>query len=264
MSSPGQGTGPLATLPNLWEGILSQLRLAASFLTIFPLGPGLADNAIVAASFRWFPLIGFAIGATLAVEDSLLMMLFPAMLRSAVVILSLVILTGAVHLDALADTADALGAGRNRQRALEILRDSRIGTFGAAAVVLSLALKIFALGTLPGPYRLVALFAAPGLSRWSMVAVAAGLEYLRSEGGAGATLLQRDSSSLLVASTITATLLLITLSLKAMVAAGVAIVLVLGARWFYQRWLGGVTGDLIGACGEVVEVAVLLVFAALL
>jgi adenosylcobinamide-GDP ribazoletransferase len=262
MSSPGQGTGPLATLPNLWEGILSQLRLAASFLTIFPLGPGLADNTIVAASFRWFPLIGFAIGATLAVEDSLLIMLFPAMLRSAVVILSLVVLTGAVHLDALADTADALGAGRNRQRALEILRDSRIGTFGAAAVFLSLALKIFALGTLPGPYRLVALFTAPGLSRWSMVAVAAGLEYLRSEGGAGATLLQRDSSSLLVASTITATLLLITLSLKAMVAAGVAIVLVLGSRWFYQRWLGGVTGDLIGACGEVVEIAVLLVFAA--
>jgi adenosylcobinamide-GDP ribazoletransferase len=264
MSPPDQHKGPLATLPNLWEGILSQLRLAATFLTIFPLGPGLADNAIVAASFRWFPLIGFAIGATLAVEDSLLRMLFPAMLRSAVVILSLVILTGAVHLDALADTADALGAGRNRKRALEILRDSRIGTFGAAAVFLSLALKIFALGTLPESHRLVALFVAPGLSRWSMVAVAAGLEYLRSEGGAGATLLQRDSSSLFVASTVAATLLLITLSLKAMVAAGVAIVLVLGARWFYQRWLGGVTGDLIGACGEVVEIAVLLVFAALL
>ena len=175
MSSPGQDTGPLATLPNSWEGILCQLRLAASFLTIIPLGPGLADNAIVAASFRWFPLIGFAIGATLAVEDSLLLMLFPAMLRSVVVILSLVILTGAVHLDALADTADALGAGRNRQRALEILRDSRIGTFGAAAVFFSLALKIFALRALPEPYRLTALFVAPGLSRWSMVAVAAGL-----------------------------------------------------------------------------------------
>lgn len=262
MSAPDQDTGRLATLPNWREGIFSQLRLAASFLTIVPVGPRLADNATVAASFRWFPLIGFAIGAALAVEDSLLRMLFPAMLRSAVVILSLVILTGAVHLDALADTADALGAGGNRQRALEILRDSRIGTFGAAAVFLSLALKIFALGTLQGPDRMVALFVAPGLSRWSMVAVAAGLEYLRSEGGAGATLLQRDSSSLFVASAVAATLLLTTLSLQATVAAGVAIVLVFGARWFYQRWLGGVTGDLIGACGEVVEIAVLLVFAA--
>jgi len=262
MSSSDQNTGPLATLPNLWDGILSQLRLAASFLTIVPVGPSLADNASVAASFRWFPLIGFAIGAALAAEDSLLRMLFPVMLRSVVVILSLVVLTGVVHLDALADTADALGAGGNRQRALEILRDSRIGTFGAAAVFLSLALKIFALGTVHGPDRVVALFVAPSLSRWSMVAVAAGLEYLRSEGGAGATLLQRDSSSLFVASVVAATLLLITLSLQAMVAAGVAIVLVFGARWFYQRWLGGVTGDLIGACGEVVEIAVLLVFAA--
>jgi adenosylcobinamide-GDP ribazoletransferase len=262
MSSPDQDTGRLATLPSWWEGILSQLRLAASFLTIVPVGPGLADNATVAASFRWFPLIGFAIGAALAVEDSLLRMLFPAMLGSVVVILSLVILTGGVHLDALADTADALGAAGNRQRALEILRDSRIGTFGAAAVFLSLALKIFALGTLHGPDRVVALLVAPGLSRWSMVAVAAGLEYLRSEGGAGATLLQRDSSSLLVSSAVAATLLLTTLSLRALLAAGVAIVLVFGARWFYQRWLGGVTGDLIGACGEVVETAVLLVFAA--
>jgi adenosylcobinamide-GDP ribazoletransferase len=262
MSAPDQETGPLATQPNLWQRIISQLRLAASFLTIVPIGPGRTDNAIVAASFRWFPLIGFVIGATLAAEDRLLLMLFPAMLRSVLVIVSLVILTGAVHLDALADTADALGAGRNRQRALEILRDSRIGTFGAAALVLSLALKIFALGTVHEPYRRVALFIAPGLSRWAMVAVAAGLEYLRSEGGAGATLLQRDSSSLLVASIVAAALLLITLSLQAMVSAGVAIALVLGARWFYQRWLGGVTGDLIGACGEVVEIGVLLVFAA--
>jgi adenosylcobinamide-GDP ribazoletransferase len=264
MNSRDQDTGPLATMPNLWAGVISQLRLAASFLTIVPVGPGSTDNAIVAASFRWFPLIGFAIGATLAVEESLLRMLFPAMLCSVVVILSLVILTGAVHLDALADTADALGAGRDRRRALEILRDSRIGTFGAAAVFLSLALKIFALGALHEPGRLVALFVAPGLSRWSMVAVAASLEYLRSEGGAGATLLQRDSSSLFVASAVAAALLLITFSPQAMIAAGVAIVLVLGARWFYQRWLGGVTGDLIGACGEVVEIAVLLVFAAVI
>jgi adenosylcobinamide-GDP ribazoletransferase len=262
MSAPDQETGPLATRPNSWEEIISQLRLAASFLTIVPIGPGRTDNAIVAASFRWFPLIGFAMGAALAVEDRLLVVLFPTMLRSALVILSLVIVSGAAHLDALADTADALGAGRDRRRALQILRDSRIGTFGAAAVVFSQALKIFALGTVPQPYRLVALFVAPGLSRWAMVAVAAGLEYLRSEGGAGATLLQRDSTSFLVASVVTATLLLITLSLRAMVSAGAAIVVVLGARWFYQKWLGGVTGDLIGACGEVVEIAVLLGFAA--
>ena len=184
---------PVSALTNSPAGIASQLRLAANFLTIVPVGPGPADNAIVAASFRWFPLVGFLLGALFAAEDSLLLMVFPAMLRSTIVILSMVVVTGAVHLDALADTADALGAGRNRERALDILHDSRVGSFGAAAVCLSLALKIFALGSLHEPYRILALFVAPGLSRWAMVAVAAGLPYLRPEGGAGAALLQREN-----------------------------------------------------------------------
>lgn len=253
---------PASVLVNTPVSIVSQLRLAANFLTIVPIGPGPTDNAVVAASFRWFPLVGFVLGAIFAAEDSLLLMVFPAMLRSAIVVMSMVVVTGAVHLDALADTADALGAGRNRNRALEILQDSRIGSFGAAAVCLSLALKIFALGSLHEPYRILALFVAPGVSRWAMVAVAAGVPYLRAEGGAGASLLQRDTSSLMVASLITAALVVMTLAPRALVSAAAAIALVLGVRWFYGRWLGGVTGDLIGACGEIVEIAVLVVFAA--
>ena len=253
---------PVSALTNSPAGIASQLRLAANFLTIVPVGPGPADNAIVAASFRWFPLVGFLLGALFAAEDSLLLMVFPAMLRSTIVILSMVIVTGAVHLDALADTADALGAGRNRVRALEILRDSRVGSFGAAAVCLSLALKIFALGSLHEPYRILALFVAPGLSRWSMVAVAAGVPYLRPEGGAGATLLQHDTSSLMVASLFASAFVVVTLAPRALVSAAKAIAVVLALRWFYDRWLGGVTGDLIGACGELVEIAVLATFAA--
>ena len=252
-----------SALINSPVGIVSQLRLAANFLTIVPLGPGRTDNAVVAASFRWFPLVGFVLGAIFAAEDSLLLTVFPAMLRSTIVILSMVVVTGAVHLDALADTADALGAGRNRERTLDILHDSRVGSFGAAAVCLSLALKIFALGSLHEPYRILALFVAPGLSRWSMVAVAAGVPYLRQEGGAGATLLQRDTNSLLIASLITAALVIVTLAPRALVSVAVAIAMVLTSRWFYGRWLGGVTGDLIGACGEVVEIAVLVTFAAM-
>jgi adenosylcobinamide-GDP ribazoletransferase len=262
MTTPGQEAPSSAALDRARAGIVLQLRLAASFLTIVPLGQARADNTIVAASFRWFPLVGFAIGAVLAVENSLLLMIFAPMVSSAVVILSLVLLTGAIHLDALADTADALGAGRNRIRALEILHDSRIGTFGAVAIFLSLGLKTLALGSLQERYRVLALFVAAGLSRWAMVAVAARLQYLRSEGGAGATLLQRDSNSLLVASLVTVASIAVTLSLRAVISAGVVVLVVLAVRWFYGRWMGGVTGDLIGACGELAEIAVLLVFAA--
>ncbi len=229
-----------------WD-VAAQLRLAASFLTIIPLGSLQADNAVVAASFRWFPLVGFLLGAALAIEDRILLLVFPPILSAAIVILSLTAVTGAVHLDALADTADALGAGRDRSRALAILRDSRIGSFGAAAIVLSLGLKIIALGAVPASHRFVALFTAAGLARWAMVAVAGGLEYLRGQ---------------VVASITAAVAVAATMSPRAIESALVAILATAGARWFYRRWLGGVTGDLIGACGEIVEIAVLATFAA--
>src|SRR5208282_317743 len=237
-------------------------RLAASFLTILPVGPARADNEAVAASFGWFPIVGFAIGVALAFEDCLWGHLFSATLRSALVVLSLTAVTGAVHLDALADTADALGAGRDRDRALRILHDSRIGSFGAAAIFLSLVLKISALASIAGTRRYVAIFAAAGIARWAMVAVSSGLEYLRSEGGAGTALLKRDPGNLALASLATACALIPVFSVRVIGAAVAAVLLTLAARSFYRRWLGGVTGDLIGACGEIVEMAVLIVFAA--
>jgi adenosylcobinamide-GDP ribazoletransferase len=256
-------TGTTGSVGDSRSGIVTQLRLAGSFLTILPLGPAQADNATVAASFRWFPLIGFALGAVLGLEDRILLVIFPPALSAALVILSMVVLTGAVHLDAVGDTADAFGAGRDRERALNILHDSRVGTYGAAAIIFSLGLKTIALASIAEPRRFVALFVALGLARWAMVAVAGGLEYLRAQGGAGASLVQRDSITLLVAGVITAIALIVTMSLRAIVAGVIAILLTLAARRFYRRWLGGVTGDLIGACGEIVEIAVLVVFAAL-
>jgi adenosylcobinamide-GDP ribazoletransferase len=262
MKEQGPGARAANAIARLQAGAASQLRLAVSFLTILPLGEIATENEVVAASFRWFPLVGFILGAMLASEDALLLMVFPSTLSAALVVLTMVILTGAVHLDALADTADATGAGRDRVRALSILRDSRVGVFGATAIVFSLLLKTIALSSLAGHRRFLALFVAMGLSRWSMVAVAGGLEYLRPEGGAGATLLQRDSNGLLIASLCTAAALLFAISLGTASAVLAAIIVTIAARWFYGRWLGGLTGDLIGACGELVEIAVLVMFVA--
>ena len=114
-------------------GLLLHLRLAASFLTILPLSIESASEADVAASMGWFPLIGLLMGIAFAIEDRALALVLGHAVRSAIVVLSMAALSGAVHLDGLADTADALGAGRDRTRALEILRDSRVGTFGAPA-----------------------------------------------------------------------------------------------------------------------------------
>src|SRR5690348_9434491 len=101
-------------------GALAEIRLAAGFLTILPILPReRVSSDTLARSYGWFPLVGFALGAILAAENLLLIRLFRDGLTSVLLVLTLVLLTGAVHLDALADTADALGAGRDRDRALE-------------------------------------------------------------------------------------------------------------------------------------------------
>src|SRR5579885_1983385 len=247
----------------LLASYVMRLRLAASFLTIMPLGPrtpALPDD--VAGSFGLFPLVGFIVGAALALEDAVLALLFGSMIRSGLIVLTLVIVTGALHLDALADTADAMGAGVDRDRALEILRDSSVGVFGAIAVALWLGLEWSALATLDGPARTAAIYLAPGLGRWAMVATAAGLDYLRA-AGAGSFLKPLWSwFNLRVASAIAVIAIIPVFSSRARMAGAAAIGAALAARWFYRRWLGGVTGDLLGAAGAVAELAAMLAMAA--
>lgn len=256
-SEHGRATGGLEAPA---AGFGAELRLAAGFLTIFPVLPArAASDETVAASFAWFPLVGFLIGVALCLEDVVLAPVFSQVLRSVLVLASLTVVTGAVHLDALADTADALGAGRDRPRALEILRDSRIGSFGAVALFFALILKLLALSTLVGSRRYGALYVAPGFARWAMVAVQDGLPYLRDDG-AGTTLLARAGRRNLVLATITAIAAMLPMfSAQVFEAAAIAAITTIIMRAFYRRWLGGVTGDLIGACGELVEVAVLIV-----
>jgi adenosylcobinamide-GDP ribazoletransferase len=225
-------------------GKLTEIRLAAGFLTILPLLPRAAvAPETLAASFGWFPLVGFALGALLAAGNLVLTPLFGDALAAVLLVLTLTVLTGAVHVDALADTADALGAGSNRRRALEIMRDSRIGSFGTAAIFFFLALEIVALTTMDEARRTVALWLAPGLARWAMVAVGWRIDYLRAEG-AGTLLVGPGGDRVLLAY-------------------AVAVALAAALRTAYRRWLGGVTGDLLGAAGELVELAVLLVMAAI-
>lgn len=242
---------------------LTRLLLAASFLTILPLGPQTpAPDDEVAGSFGLFPLVGFIIGAALALEDRALALLFGGVIRSGLIVLTLVIITGALHLDALADTADAMGAGVDRDRALEILRDSSVGVFGAIAVLFWVGLQWSALAALDGPARSAAIYIAPGLGRWAMVAVAPGLDYLRAAGAGSFLKPQWSWFNLRVASAIAVVAIIPVFSSLTRAAAAAAIIVALAARWFYRRWLGGVTGDLLGAAGAIAELASMLAMAA--
>ncbi len=257
-NEPAVASAPDSAAP---AGFLSEVRLAFSFLTILPvLDAGPAAGETVAASFGWFAIVGFLLGLALCGADAILGYWLGPPIRSALLILSLTIVTGGIHLDGLADTADALGAGSNRARALEILGDSRIGTYGAVAIFFDLALKTLALATLAGPHRYAALILAPMLARGAMPLVASRLDYLR-DGGAGATLLAHNDRAGGHSLGMVILMLVASVALgetKALIVAGAV---TYAMRQFYRRWLGGVTGDLIGACGELVEVAVLIAIA---
>jgi adenosylcobinamide-GDP ribazoletransferase len=242
-------------------GILLHFRLAASFLTILPVAIESANESDVAASMAWFPLVGVVMGIVFALEDYALAFLLGHAVRSAIVVLSMAALSGAVHLDGLADTADALGAGRDRVRVLEILRDSRIGAFGAIALFFALGLKVLALAGLSGRPRIEALILAPTLGRWALVAVSYKIDYLRT-AGAGSSMLGRASDRNLASASVIAILAIIPFfSRKVIITYAIAGVATIAMRSFYLRWLRGITGDLIGACGEIVEVLAMLTIA---
>ena len=122
---------------------------AVQFLTRIPIRLRAAPN--LAACVPWFPVVGGAIGALIGALVAGLMEVVPSTVAAAIGIVVGVLITGAFHEDGLADTADAFGGGWTVERRLEILKDSRHGTYGVAAISSSIVLRIVALGAVAGP-----------------------------------------------------------------------------------------------------------------
>jgi adenosylcobinamide-GDP ribazoletransferase len=241
----------------------ASLRAAAgalSFLTLVPVGRLVAlEGRDVARGLVFFPVVGGGVGALsggVAVE---LHPWLPAFTAAGVALAVAVLVTGALHVDALADTFDAAG-GRGRERALEIMRDSRLGTFGASAVALDLLLKAGAIaalltrgGTVP------ALIAAGALSRAASPPLAALLPYPRSGPGPGSVLTGAPRLQAAVGVGLGIAIAALAVGSDALwlcTAAGV-VALVLGI--VYRGWLGGATGDCLGAVTEICETTMLIV-----
>ena len=256
------------------------LTTAFRTLTILPL-PG-TEAGRMAAALPWFPMVGFVIGAALygltvlagvspwgawpdaSASD------FGQAAHSAwpeavalLVVAGGVFLTRGLHLDGLADAADAWGSLAGRERMLSIMKDSRVGTFGVLALVLVLGAKWIAVTRLVASGTAVWIVAAYVVSRAAQVELATVLPYARAEGGTAAEFVKDARLSHRLA----AWALAITIVAAALGPAGVA-ALVFGwtfARvlgWRCRRRLGGVTGDLLGATSEIVETVMLLACAA--
>jgi adenosylcobinamide-GDP ribazoletransferase len=235
---------------------------AIAFLTRVPVGRFVAlDAADVARGGAVFPLVGAGIGAAVGgIADGLA----GALTAPLAAVLGLAVgaaLTGVLHLDGLADTADALSA-TTRERALEIMRDHAIGAYGTVALVLDLAAKVAALAALArhGDALRFAVCAA-ALARVAPLVLSAALPYARPGAGLGRVVDSTGWARCSVAGAIAAGFCVWLDALPLLApAACVALVACVGAK----RWLGGVTGDVLGATAELTELAALVTAVAVL
>ena len=233
--------------------------VAASFLTRLYV-PATADGVEVGASMRWFPLVGALIGSAGAIVVWILAsgLAMPGTLTATIVVALGVWITGAIHLDGLADMADGFGGGRTRDEVLRIMRDPLIGSFGAIALVLVLVTKVVAVAELlQRGSALSYIVAAPTLSRWTIALLATWLPYARVGGGLGqAVTRQRCVSGVLLSTSTAAVVSFAALGSYAVLAIAVAIASALCFGLMARRRIGGVTGDVFGASVEVTETTV--------
>jgi adenosylcobinamide-GDP ribazoletransferase len=234
---------------------------AASFLTRVPLGRLELDGDDVARGAFLFPVVGAGLGALVALAAEGLAGVLGPFLAAAVAVALEALLTGAIHLDALADAADGLGAP-SRERALEVMRDPTIGSFGALALVLDVLLKVGAVAMLVAGDAVLPVVAAFALGRAAPLGLGLALPYARPGSGSGRALtdgpLWPCGSGVVLAGAIAAAALGWDALVAGGAAGGLALVIGLGAR----SRLGGVTGDVLGAATELVTAAGLLAAAA--
>jgi adenosylcobinamide-GDP ribazoletransferase len=232
------------------------LALSWSFLTVLPAPWVEADARSLAASVAFFPLVGLALGTLLGGIGIAVGLLLPPGPTAVLLLAFSAVLTGGLHLDGLMDTADGVFGGRTVERRLEIMRDSRVGSFGAIAGALALLGQYSCLAQLGGTGRLVALALALGMSRWSMALAVALFPSARSAGLGAAFHEAGGRWPLVIATAIVVASALATPALG--LASGIATVLVvtLGGR-FLTRRLGGLTGDTYGGLAVVSETLVL-------
>ncbi|MEX1082058.1 MAG: adenosylcobinamide-GDP ribazoletransferase [Halofilum sp. (in: g-proteobacteria)] len=235
---------------------------AVVFLTRLPLPWHVPDfDARLGRSAPWFPLVGVLVGAIGALVWWIGITLWNPAIGALLAVAATVLATGAFHEDGLADSFDGLGGSAERERALAIMKDSRLGAYGAVALMLVLAGRVLALTALGGAAA-AALVGGHALARCATLPLLRWLPYARADGGtgqpfAGGVSLPALSSA--VIATFVLTWILWGGAALAAWAACAAVVLVF-AGWCRRR-LGGITGDTLGASNQLAELAVYLALA---
>lgn len=242
--------------PSRWVAELRLLLMAVQYFTRVPMPAWVGHSAEnLGSTPRYFPAVGALIGAAGALVLWATSLVLPGPLPVILGTAFTVLITGAFHEDGLADTFDGLGGGATRERALEIMKDSRLGTFGTAALVLTLLIKIAALSAFPVTYAIVVLIAGHAFSRACAVTlIFAGNLVSNPELSRARAVAQPMGRGELVFACVLGIAPLYWVGQHAI--AGFVcslIVLYVLARWFMRR-IGGFTGDTLGATQQLTEI----------
>jgi len=241
---------------------VSGFLAAARYLTIVPLpGPGHAPIDALGRSAAWFPIVGIGIGVGLVLADRVTSWLFPPLLAALLTVTAWKLVTGGLHLDGLADCLDGL-VGRDPERRLAVMRDSRIGAFGAIGLIFFLLLEIVALSELPPAVRARTLLAAPVIARATPALLSRLFRPARPDGQGAAFHASVARSSTAIGVAVALAVALLSLGALGLVVIAVGLLAALAVAGLLARLLGGVTGDVLGAAVEVSELTVLLTVSA--
>jgi len=238
--------------------MLRQFLLAVQFLTRLPVPNRLTTEEELGRAAAFFPLVGIIVGAGTA---AVYLLALHVMSVAVAVLLALgfaAFITSGFHEDGLADTFDGLGGGWTRERALEIMRDSRIGTYGALALIFLVLGKYTILTEVGREVVWRWLIVAHAAARWTVLPLCMWLPYARPEGQ-GKLVARQITSTAFVIGTVTFLLTLLLFPWRAaLIALAVTLTITFLSGLFYKRRLGGITGDCLGATNQITELLLYL------
>lgn len=237
---------------------MKRLTGALQFMTTLPLGKPLGLDSAGIAPF--FPMVGLILGLITAFSDLLFCRLWPPATAAAVDVVLLIVLTGALHLDGLGDTADGIFSHRGRERALEIMRDSRMGAMGLVTMAAVLGLKAAGIAALI-ENRFLMLTVVPVFSRSGILFAMRMLPYGRPDGGLGSSFFKNTLPLKSLWGILPAVVLALLAGLRGMgLCLGFMLITAMLIE-FYRRQMACVTGDMLGAMIEVTEALLFLLAA---
>jgi adenosylcobinamide-GDP ribazoletransferase len=235
-------------------GFLAALR----FLTIIPLPGGKPSPGEVGRSIAYFPAVGAIIGLILVGLNWLLGLVLPPAIVNILLIASLAVVSGGLHLDGFVDSCDGMVGHKTAAQRRRVMKDSRAGAFGIIGVSLLLLVKYLSLNSVPESWLVPTLLLMPVLSRWAMVYAVFAYPYARPAGLGKAFKRETSRPVFLVATVIALAIAVIPAQFAGLVIMLGVWIIAMAIAFFLKSRFGGLTGDSYGAINETAEVLVLI------